>query len=110
TIWLFLAGACSGAFYPLGLALLGEELPAATLARANAWYLAINCCGSLVGPVVTGAVMDRFGKPAMFVAGEAAVVGILICWLAFRWSGFGGDRNTLPQASASSSVAGPKAA
>src|SRR5579871_571922 len=47
-LWLFLVGACSGAFYPLGLAVLGERLPGPRLARANAWYLAINCCGSLV--------------------------------------------------------------
>jgi MFS family permease len=81
-VCLFLVGACSGAFYPLGLAILGERLPAARLARANAWYMAINCCGSLTGPVLTGVAMDRWGKPAMFPVGEAAVLGVIAAWLA----------------------------
>jgi MFS family permease len=99
---LFLVGACSGAFYPLGLAILGERLPEARLARAGAWYLAINCCGSLVGPVVTGAVMDTVGKPAMFLAGEAAVVGVLAVWafthflLTAQGEGSGTDAPRLP--------------
>src|SRR5262249_22059400 len=50
TFWLFCIGACSGAFYPLGLALVGERTPLAGVARASAWYLAINCVGSLIGP------------------------------------------------------------
>jgi MFS family permease len=78
--WLFLVGACSGAFYPLGLALLGDRLPEAALSRASAWYLGINCIGSLVGPGITGAIMDYFGKAAMFMAAEAALVSVLICW------------------------------
>jgi MFS family permease len=89
SVWLalglFLVGACSGAFYPLGLAILGEQLAPSHLARANAWYLAINCIGSVVGPTATGWVMDQFGKPAMFLAGEAAVAGVLMVWLARRW-------------------------
>jgi MFS family permease len=79
-LWLFLVGACSGAFYPLGLAILGEDVPENQLARASAWYLAINCCGSLIGPVVSGMAMDRFGKPAMFVMALAALAVVLIGW------------------------------
>ncbi len=85
-LWLLLVGACSGAFYPLGLAILGERLPAARLARANAWYLAINCGGSLVGPVISGMAMDRWGKPAIFIVGEGAVLSVLVLWLALRLS------------------------
>jgi MFS family permease len=66
SFWLFLVGAFSGAFYPLGLSILGERIPESGLARANARYLAINCLGSLCGPVITGSVMERFGKPGMF--------------------------------------------
>jgi MFS family permease len=73
-LWLFLVGACSGAFYPLGLALLGDRLPETALARAGAWYLGINCLGSLTGPVIMGRVMDHFGQRALFVVGAAAVV------------------------------------
>jgi MFS family permease len=81
-LWLFAVGACSGAFYPLGLALLGERTPPGGLARAGAWYLAINCVGSMVGPAIAGAVMDWFGRGATFAAGAAAVGGVLAVWLA----------------------------
>jgi len=83
--WLFLVGACSGAFYPLGLALLGERVPASSLARANAWYLGVNCVGSLTGPVVAGLVMDCFGRGAMFLAGAGAIAAVLVVWLVSGW-------------------------
>jgi MFS family permease len=74
---LFLLGTCCGALYPLGLALLGDRVPPAGLARANAFYLASNCAGSLSGPVLFGLVIDRFGEPAQFLAGMAAVAAVL---------------------------------
>jgi MFS family permease len=76
---LFLLGSCCGALYPLGLALLGDRVPSAGLARANSSYLASNCAGSLCGPVLLGLVIDWFGQPAQFVAGMvgvAVVVGL----------------------------------
>jgi MFS family permease len=79
-IWLFLLGACSSAFYPLGLALMGERVSGFGLARANAWYLALNCLGSLIGPVLTGKAMDLFGKSALFAVGEGAVLLVLAAW------------------------------
>ena len=81
---LLLVGACSGAFYPLGLAVLGERLPASGLARASAWYLAINCLGSVSGPVAAGAAMDGFGRHAMFFTGEAVVFLVLAVWVGLR--------------------------
>jgi MFS family permease len=84
---LVLAGACSSAFYPLGLALLGERVPTVALARANAWYLSINCLGSLIGPVLAGASMDRLGKQALFLAGEAALLLVLSAWVGPRLYG-----------------------
>lgn len=81
---LFLIGACSGAFYPLGLSLLGEQVRDAALARATAYYLALNCLGSLIGPVVTGIVMDSFGKAALPVSGIAACAIVLAAWLLLR--------------------------
>jgi MFS family permease len=74
---LFLLGTCCGALYPLGLALLGERTPAAELARANAWYLASNCAGSLCGPVLFGLAIKWFGQPSQFLAGAIAVAVIL---------------------------------
>ncbi|HEV3236482.1 MAG TPA: MFS transporter [Gemmataceae bacterium] len=80
-VWLFVVGACSGAFYPLGLALLGERVPPRGLARATAWYLAINCLGSLTGPMVAGWAMDQFGRDTLFITGGAAVALVLGAWL-----------------------------
>jgi MFS family permease len=84
SICLFLVGACSGAFYPLGLSLLGEQVRDAALARASACYLALNCLGSLVGPIVAGVVMDSYGKAAMPASGIAAGMFVLGIWLLFR--------------------------
>jgi MFS family permease len=82
TFWLFCVGACSSAFYPLGLALLGEQVPDTGLAHANAWYLMTNCLGSLTGPVAAGVAMDYFGKAALFVAGMMALIVVMTCWAA----------------------------
>jgi MFS family permease len=84
SICLFLAGACSSAFYPLGLAIVGERVPPSGLARASAWYLAINCLGSVMGPVVAGAAMDRWGKQAIFIAATMAVLLVLFTCAGFR--------------------------
>jgi MFS family permease len=77
---LLMAGACSTSFYPLGMTLLGERVPASAIARGNARFLTFNCLGSLVGPAVAGAAMDLFGKRALFVAGEGAVLLVLVVW------------------------------
>ncbi len=82
--WLFVVGACCAALYPLGLALLGERVPTGSLARANAWYLACNCAGSLCGPVLIGLAIDAFGQRAQFAAGAVAVVVVLAAGLAVR--------------------------
>jgi MFS family permease len=81
SVWLvsalLVAGACSTAFYPLGVTLLGERLPPSALARGNARFLTFNCLGSLIGPAVAGGAMDLFGKSALFVAGQGAIVLVL---------------------------------
>jgi MFS family permease len=83
-VCLFLLGACCGALYPLGLALLGERVPPTGLARANAWYLACNCAGSLSGPYLIGKTIDCLGQRAQFPAGMSAVLLVLGVWIA--WS------------------------
>jgi len=81
---LFIFGGCAGALYPLGLALLGDGLPEATLARLYAWYLAMECVGSLMGPPAMGGAIDAWGSPAMFPVGIAAVSLILVLWGTIR--------------------------
>jgi MFS family permease len=95
TVCLFFAGACSSAFYPLGLAMLGERTPPSGLPRASAWYLSINCIGSLVGPIVSGAVMDELGKQMLFAAGEGAVLLVLLIWATLRLVDFNRRRHDL---------------
>jgi len=93
--WLFAVGACSGAFYPLGLALLGERTPPEAMSRAGSWFLAINCLGSVAGPVVAGAAMERFGRAALVVTCGGAVGLVLTSWLLL-----GVCRRALPAAPA----------
>jgi MFS family permease len=83
--WMGLVGICAGAFYPLGLALLSENVPAGGLARANATFLAINCLGSVLGPVAAGAAMDQWGGRALFDVGLATVGLTLSIWGVSRW-------------------------
>jgi len=89
SIWLaaalFAFGACTGAMYPLGLSLLGEQMPEESLARAFAWYLAIECVGSQAGAAAMGGARDWWGETAMFPVGLAAVLGVLVAWLALKW-------------------------
>jgi MFS family permease len=82
--WLFLVGASCAALYPLGLALLGERVPAQALAHANAWYLASNCAGSLSGPVLIGMAIDLFGPRAQLAAGAVAVCLVVTTALPLR--------------------------
>src|SRR5262249_15310175 len=77
---LFMVGFCCGALYPLGLALLGDRVPSAGMARANACYLACNCAGSLCGPVLFGITIDLFGQPSQFLVGGGAVAAVLGLW------------------------------
>jgi MFS family permease len=81
---LFLLGACCAALYPLGLALLGERVPKGAMATANAWYLTCNCAGSLIGPWVTGGVIDLFGPRAMFPTGAVVVLLVVGPWALGR--------------------------
>jgi MFS family permease len=85
SICLFLAGACSSSFYPLGLAVLGERVPASGFAGASAWFLGINCFGSLMGPAAAGAAMDIWGKQAIFLSGLAAVLVVVLAWIVLHF-------------------------
>ncbi len=78
TFLLCIVGICSGAFYPLGLAILGDRLPDSAIPRANAWYLGVNSFGSLVSPVVLGLAMQYLGRPAMFWICESVILAILV--------------------------------
>jgi MFS family permease len=78
--WLFALGACSGAMYPLGLSLLGDKLGPGALARAYAWYLAMECVGSQMGAAAMGRARDMWGGSAMFGVGAAALVLVMLVY------------------------------
>jgi hypothetical protein len=61
----FLTGGIATATYTLGLAILGQRFDAATLVSANAAFIACYGVGSILGPPVVGALMDRFGPGAL---------------------------------------------
>ena len=109
TVWLALAlfcfGACSGAMYPLGLSLLGDQMPQDGLARAYAWYLAIECVGSQAGAAAMGRARDQWGEPAMFPIGAAAVLAILAAWGAIQFSARRSPPLATPQDTAPSRAA-----
>ena len=81
SVGLFVLGTCCGALYPLGLALLGDRVAPAAMAKANACYLASNCAGSLSGPVLFGLIIDRFGQPSQLLVGTVAVLLVLGSWM-----------------------------
>jgi MFS family permease len=102
-LWLFVLGGCSGAFYPLGLALLGDRDSETGLARAYAWYMVLEAVGSQLGPPLMGLARDWWGEGAMFAVGEAAVALVLLVWLAVRLA----SRRRAAPAAAASSDPGP---
>lgn len=78
--WLFLVGACSGALYPLGLAILSDRVSKGSLAQAYAWFMAMECIGSVMGPISIGRGRDLFGETAMFPIGAIGMLLVLIPW------------------------------
>ena len=78
---LFCFGACSGAMYPLGMAMLSDRMPESGLARAYAWYLAVECVGSQAGAAAMGKARDLWGETSMFTIGFVAVAGVVAAWL-----------------------------
>ncbi len=81
---LFLFGACSGAMYPLGLALLGEGLPDNQLPHAYGRYMALECVGSMMGAAIMGWTRDLAGEASMFPVGLLAVLAVVLAWCAIQ--------------------------
>lgn len=83
---LFTFGACTGAMYPLGLSLLGDRIPASGLARAYAWFLIVECVGSVAGAAVMGHARDDWGETSMFAIGFLCLLAVLMLALLLRVS------------------------
>jgi MFS family permease len=80
-IWLaiFVTGGIATATYTLGLAILGHRFPTETLVSANAAFLACYGAGTIMGPPMVGALMDRFGANALPAALACVSASIFIC-------------------------------
>ena len=65
-VWplLVLLGGAAGSMYSLGLAILGDSFPPAELAAANTLYVIMLQLGVLIGPALSGAVMQGIGVGA----------------------------------------------
>lgn len=65
---LFFAGGISGGIYPLSLALIGERFTDEDLAAANGAVVALYSVGLIVGPPLTGLVIDAMGSAGLPLA------------------------------------------
>jgi MFS family permease len=79
---LFVWGGTLYAFYSQGIALLGEEFPAAELPRANTVFVMVYCLGGVIGPSLGGYAMDVWpgiGLPALLsVAALLMLAGLVL--------------------------------
>lgn len=83
----FLTGGIATGTYTLGLAILGQRFGAATLVSANAAFLACYGVGTVIGPPLVGAFMDRLGSTALpaTLAGISAAIFICACFARLEW-------------------------
>ncbi len=73
---IFLWGGTLYAFYSQGVALLGQEFPAALLPTANTVFVMIYCLGGAIGPSVGGWMMDLWPSHGLqaLLSGAALVL------------------------------------
>lgn len=79
-LMMFVWGGVSWGMYTLGLALLGDRFQPAQLAAANAAFVMVYEVGSITGPVVSGAALDRW--PALGLPIAVGIVATLFIVVA----------------------------
>jgi len=78
---MFVFVGMASAFYTVGLALIGERVRVGELATANAAFIFAYGVGSLVGPPVAGAAMDRLDPYGLMLAFAAfSALYLVIAW------------------------------
>ncbi len=75
---LFLWGGTVFAFYTVGLSLVGQSVPAAQFAAANAAFIVFYESGSITGPAVGGAAMDLVGPHGLLGVIAAASLALIL--------------------------------
>ncbi len=82
---MFVWGGVSWGMYTLGLALMGERIPAAQFAAANSAFVMMYEVGSFGGPIIAGGAMDlwpTFGMPAVIAVASASL--LVVGWTRNR--------------------------
>lgn len=64
-VFAFFFGGVEGMIYALGVILIGERFRGSMLAAASAGFTACWAAGTVIGPFLVGAGMDRFGAEKM---------------------------------------------
>jgi len=64
-VYAFVFGGIEGMIYTLGVILVGERFKGALLAAATTLFTACWGVGTVIGPLLVGAGMDRFGSDRM---------------------------------------------
>ena len=75
---LFLWGGTLYAFYSQGIALLGEQFPAAELAAANTVFVMVYCAGGVIGPSLGGFAMDHWPQAGLLAILSGAPLLMLV--------------------------------
>jgi MFS family permease len=68
----FIGGGTVNAIYPVGMAVVGDELSESLYPRAAALLSAAFYIGGIFGPLVLSRSMDRFGYDFLFYTAAAA--------------------------------------
>jgi len=78
-------GAALGAFYTLGMVLIGARFRGADLAAVNVVFIMVWGIGSTAGPALTGAAFDAIGPPGLpLVAVIASLAFVIVAVLRSR--------------------------
>lgn len=77
-LMMFVWGGVSWGMYTLGLALLGERFPSSQLAAANAAFVMIYEAGSITGPIVSGAALDRWPELGLPISVGIVAAGFMV--------------------------------
>jgi MFS family permease len=85
--FMMLYGVSLAGTYMPGLRVLGEHLPAATMARSTAYYTSSFGLGAAISYVLADVLADRFGWPAAFAtaAVSSLLAGLLMQAVAPAW-------------------------
>jgi MFS family permease len=81
-----LTGALAGALYPIGLSIIGEQVPRARLGAATSLFSLAFGIGSLVGPGASGSIMTATTNPRWLFYLPALLTAVFVIELAvLRW-------------------------